>query len=219
MKILVIDDHQLVRDGLRLALSSLAAEQLSVAIVEADSHSTALTALAQHNDLTMVLLDLRLANVSTWDLLRAITATYPHLITAVLSASRDGLDIETAFRQGALGFISKEEPVEGLRRAVRTLLRRERYVSSSLGYMPENGLRPASGTTLSLTPMQRARCVEYGFTEREMQVFERALGGRANKVIASELSINENTVKAHLSSVYAKLGVRGRVQALALFLH
>jgi DNA-binding NarL/FixJ family response regulator len=71
---------------------------------------------------------------------------------------------------------------------------------------------------MALTSLQRSKCSEYGFTDREIQVFERALGGSPNKVIASELAINENTVKAHLSSVYAKLGVRSRVQALALFL-
>jgi DNA-binding NarL/FixJ family response regulator len=221
LRLLVIDDHQLVRDGLRLALASQESGITGLELLEADSHASALAVLGNAPDLDLVLLDLRLANMSTWDLLREITQRHPRTLTAILSASRDGLDIESAFRFGAAGFISKEEPVEGLRRAVRALLARERYISPSLGYLVEQGAsaRAAeSDTQLVLTALQRSKCSEFGFTDREIQVFERALGGSPNKVIASELAINENTVKAHLSSVYAKLGVRSRVQALALFL-
>jgi DNA-binding NarL/FixJ family response regulator len=221
LKLLIIDDHQLVRDGLRLAFSSQDNGLADLELIEADSHATALMALAEHPDLRLVLLDLRLTNASTWDLLREITRHHPRTLTAILSASRDGLDIESAFRFGAAGFISKEESVDGLRRAVRTLLANERYISASLGYLVDSGRFPrvaAQDAQMALTSLQRSKCSEYGFTDREIQVFERALGGSPNKVIASELAINENTVKAHLSSVYAKLGVRSRVQALALFL-
>lgn len=221
MKLLVIDDHQLVRDGLRLAFSSQESGIAELELIEADSHASALASLRAHPDLKLVLLDLRLANASTWDLLREITRHHPGTLTAILSASRDGLDIESAFRFGAAGFISKEESVDGLRRAVRALLANERYISSSLGYLVDAGTFPRvsdADTAMVLTSLQRSKCSEYGFTDREIQVFERALGGSPNKVIASELAINENTVKAHLSSVYAKLGVRSRVQALALFL-
>lgn len=221
MKLLVIDDHQLVRDGLRLAFCAKESGIPDLELIEADAHASALAALAAHPDIQLVLLDLRLSNASTWDLLREITRHHPRIVTAILSASRDGLDIESAFRFGAAGFISKEESVEGMRRAVRTLLTQERYISPSLGYLVETGPFPTlapSETQMVLTSLQRSKCSEYGFTDREIQVFERALGGSPNKVIASDLAINENTVKAHLSSVYAKLGVRSRVQALALFL-
>lgn len=196
MKILVVDDHSLFREGLRYVLAGLGE---GVQIVEAGDCAEALARADQHQDVALALLDLHMPGKDGFTALDALAAQNPLLPIVVLSASEDRADMRRALAKGALGFIPKSATAPVMLSALRLVLAGGVYVPPELVDSATDG---RSG----------ARAVE--LTPRQLDVLARVALGKPNKIIAAELGLTVATVKAHMSAAFKVLHVRNRTQAV-----
>jgi DNA-binding NarL/FixJ family response regulator len=193
MKILIVDDHQLFREGLVYILKGL---EQGVTILQTANYDGALEVMDEHADLDMVLLDLRMPGLDGYSLLETARISYPKLPIAVLSASRDRKEIQRAIDLSAVGFIPKDTSGKLLLNAVRMMLDGGMYLPPE---MAEKGEQKTSDWP-DLTP-------------RQLEVLNMIASGASNKVIAADLGIAESTIKMHVTAVFKTLGVSSRTQA------
>ncbi|MBC7437430.1 MAG: response regulator transcription factor [Bdellovibrionales bacterium] len=204
MKVLLIDDHGLVRSGLRLMLSDVVAD---VTVTEADSCAQAL----HHSDkaFDLVLLDMHMPGIDGLEGLRCVKDAWPVARVVVMSGDENAQLIRNAIEMGACGFIPKSSSHEVMVKALQLVLAKGTYLPPQvLMAAAAPAVRPASPGALP------AALAVPGMTERQAQVLRLALKGAPNKVIARELAISEGTVKSHLSTVFRLLNVRNRTEAL-----
>lgn len=192
VRLLVVDDHPLVREGLRIVLAT--APDIAV-VGEACS---GLEAVARYRELTpdVVLLDLRLPDADGVEVIVALRSLDPAARIAVLSTYADDEDVRSALGAGAMGYLRKSDAPEEIVAAVRRLGRGARAIAADL-----------------LSRAVKGWSVEH-LTDRELEVLRLLCAGRRNTEIAESLAISVHTVKAHVSSVLAKLGARDRTQAV-----
>jgi DNA-binding NarL/FixJ family response regulator len=195
MKILVVDDHALFREGLCYVLNQL---EDSVSILEASDYEGAFEVLAANPDLDLVLLDLHMPGKDGFSVLEASSQQYPAIPVVVLSASRERRDIQRVLAAGAMGYIPKESTGKLMLSAVRMVLSGGIYMPPEMANNPP--LEPTNQKAWSLTP-------------RQLEVLSMIVQGLPNKVIASELGIAEATIKMHVTSILKSLGVSNRTQA------
>jgi DNA-binding NarL/FixJ family response regulator len=202
MSLLIADDHPLFRLALVQALRDVVAQ---VDVLEAGSLAEAREVLARHVDVELVLLDLHLPDSHGLMGLAALRAEHPGVAVAMISAHDDPATIRRALAYGASAFIPKRSDVARLREALRAVLDCEDYVPPELrdavrAHAPTDEDAANAARLSSLTPQQ-------------FKVLERVAEGQLNKQIADALGISERTVKAHLTTLFEKLGVRNRTQA------
>jgi len=218
MKILVVDDHPMMADALRLALLTLEREAEVVCVGDL---AGALSATAG-DTFDLALLDLGLPDCAGQDGLARLREERPHLPVVVVSGTSDAETIVSALDLGAMGFIPKTSSRDVLLHAVR-------LVASGGIFVPVEALKsrsarsPASdAVTTSLPaapePLGSGAATltpgELGLTPRQGDVLSLVLKGLPNKLIARKLDIAEGTVKAHVSAVLQALNVSTRTQAL-----
>jgi DNA-binding NarL/FixJ family response regulator len=192
IKVLLADDHRLILAGIRRALEEV--EDLEV-VGEAESGSQVLPLIHQTNP-DIVLLDLRMPDMSGLACLDSIRQRYPEVKVVILSAFNDPEHIQAAFQRGATAYIVKSvNPVDlpsALRQALdQTVYQGVRVIGDVSGQAGE-GL---------------------GLTEREMSMLKALARGLSNQAISKEFWVTEQTVKFHLSNIYRKLGVANRTEA------
>jgi len=206
MNILLIDDHPLLRGGMRFLLRSFDPD---LTMDEAGDAAQALELVAAHR-YDLVLLDLRMPGLNGMNALAALRAAVPGTPLVVLSAEDDPTVVRAAIDGGAMGFIPKSSTPEVLINALRLVLAQGVYLPpvvldaaySVPALAPCSGeAAPGDGSLPSLTP-------------RQMDVLRRVIRGKSNKVIARELQVSEGTVKAHLSAVFLALGAHNRTEAV-----
>jgi len=206
MKILVIDDHPLMADAIRLTLLQLSR---AVDVDSAGSLEQAFTLAAQDPQPDLVLLDLGLPDCVGLQALERFRERYPALPVVVVSGASDNESIVGALDLGAMGYIPKTAAKEVLLNAVRLV------VSGGI-YVPVEVLRTQEHDVPAA--LQRAqpptRPEELGLSARQTEVLTLLLKGMPNKLIARNLDISENTTKIHVSAVLRALGVPTRTQAL-----
>jgi DNA-binding NarL/FixJ family response regulator len=196
IRILCVDDHPIVREG----LTSLVAMQLDMEIVgAAESGADALRIFREtHPDVTLI--DLRLRDTTGFDLIRAILSLSPAARTIVLTSFEGDADIERALAAGAKGYVVKGMVREELLHAIRTVHAGKRHIPSAIA----------------------AKLVDHlgseKLTQRELDVLKEIARGKRNKEIGAELSIAEDTVKMHVRSILMKLGVSDRTEAVTVAL-
>jgi len=205
MKILVVDDHALIREALRGVLREL--EDDATIGEAADSHQ-ALQHLAEHPDVDLILLDLYLPGGSGFDLLTDLRQRFPAISVVVLSASSDRADITRALDLGALGFIPKSARREVMLSALKLIFAGGIYVPPEIF-----GRQKPAATMPSPTPRPHA-AAELGLTERQMDVLELMMQGKSNKLICRALGIAEPTVKNHVTAILKALKVSNRTAAV-----
>jgi DNA-binding NarL/FixJ family response regulator len=203
--VLIVDDHPVVRRGLRVLLEV----QDGIEVVgEAGEGPTALKLAAEHHP-DVILLDLKLPGLDGLAVLAELRARQDHARqdhqtkVLVLTSVTDPVAAGRAMREGAAGVLYKDVDPDALVRAIRAVH------DGHLLLAPEAAgtlLQPAAGQNRSLDAL----------TAREREVLAELAKGRSNREIARALNVSEKTVKAHVSSVLAKLGVQDRTQA-ALF--
>ncbi len=196
MKILVIDDHALFREGLHYALKAI---DSSIELLQADSLAQARIIVEEHLDLAMLLIDLEMPVNDGFEALDIFTTLYPTLPCVILSASTKRNDVNKALKEGALGFISKNSPAAALHNAMNLILSGEIYVPYSIMHAERRVNREKR---IDLTP-------------RQLQVMSLVIQGCPNKIIADKLNLAEPTVKMHLSAIFEKLNVHNRSAAIA----
>lgn len=201
-RLLIADDHPLYRLALVQAVRGLMPE---AQVAEAEDFPGVQAHLAAHPDTDLVLLDLHMPGSHGLVGLAALRAEYPGVAVAMISAHEDPVTVRRALAHGAAGYLTKRAGLDELQQGLRAVLACEHWLPPSLreavARAPEDaGDRDVAARLATLSPQQ-------------FKVLTRVASGRLNKQIADELGIQERTVKAHMSAIFEKLGVRNRTQA------
>jgi two-component system, NarL family, nitrate/nitrite response regulator NarL len=205
LRLLLIDDHALVRKGLEQLLESRGVE-----VVAAVGTGSEGIACAQELSPDIVLLDVKMPDMNGLETLLQLRALGVEVPVLMLTMSRDEADLQAALRGGAQGYLLKDMDPEDLVPALQDAMKGNNVVAKELiGSLtrivqgqPKKDLRP--GTLLSdLTP-------------REQEILRHLAEGQSNKGIARVLDITDGTVKLHVKSILRKLGVRSRVEAAVI---
>jgi len=195
VKILIIDDHALFREGLSYVLNELDG---LIKIYEAPDYNSALMHAKENSDLDLVLLDLNLPGKDGFSVLNLLTERYPALPVIILSASNHASDVERSLDAGAMGYIPKNTTSAVMLSALRLVLSGGIYMPPSITQKQEN----TQDSSIS------------GITPRQKQVLELMVQGLSNKIIASQLGLAEGTVKMHVTAILKLFGVSNRTQAV-----
>lgn len=202
MRVLVADDHPLFRAALRQALAQAVPEAEAIEAYDVDSLRAA---MSQRPEPDLVLLDLLMPGAHSFAPLAWLRNQYPGTAVMIVSANEDADVIRRAQVFGAAGYVVKSAAQAELISAIRAVADCGQWFPPGIAAVPRDETRETLAARLnSLTPQQ-------------YRVLELVARGRLNKQIAAELSIEETTVKAHVSAALAKLGVRNRTQASFLF--
>lgn len=204
MKFLVIDDHALVREGLRHVLESLADR---VTVLEARNAAEAYALAEQHADLDLVLLDLKLPGVGGYAAMQELHRRHNTLPVVIISGSEDTPSVVAAMKMHAAGFIPKSSPREVMLQALRLVL-------AGGVYIPPQALAFAGLDDSGESSNRDTESLDKpALTERQREVLGLIAQGKPNKIIASELNISEATVKTHVTDIMRALKVTNRAQA------
>jgi DNA-binding NarL/FixJ family response regulator len=195
IRLLIVDDHPVVRDGLR---GIFAGDPAIVVVGEAGDGAEAL-AVVERAAVDVVLMDLRMPGMGGVEAIRALRAASPQTHVLVLTTYDGDRDVLPAIEAGATGYLLKDAPREELVRAVQATARGEAVLSPAVAGRLMGQVRGPAGAALS---------------EREREVLALIAQGASNSAIAAALFISEATVKTHLLHLYAKLGVRDRAGAV-----
>ena len=194
-RVLITDDHGVVRQGLRMFLS------LDPDIQVVGEASNGREALAMVRDLEpdVVLMDLLMPVMDGISATKAIRAALPEVEVIALTSVLEDASVTGAVRAGAIGYLLKDTDAEELSRAIKAAAEGRVH------------LAPEAAARL----MREVRAPENpeALTDRETEVLKLLARGKANKQIADNLYVSEKTVKAHVSSILMKLGVQSRTQA------
>ena len=199
MKVLLVDDHAVVREGVAAVLRQAA---LNSVILQAADTTAAIAVAHEHSDIDIVLLDLMMPGVSGMAALDGFAAAHPAIPVIVLSSSEVPGDVRAVLARGALGYVPKSANPATLLAAVQLVLSGEMYVPPFL----------ANLTTDDVPPADRLA----GLTDRQMAVLKLVGEGAVNKEIAYRLGISEKTVKAHLTAIFRAIKVTNRAAAARL---
>ncbi len=206
MKLLIVDDHPVLREGLA-ALLRQAAEQTEV--LQAADDVAGLLLAESHADLDAVFLDLNMPEGGGgMPAIQAFGRRRPDLPVIVLSSSEDPQDIRRALALGALGYIPKSA-------SPRTILSALQLVLSGSVYVPPVLLNAMATTTGPGAGPQGPAALAH-LTERQVDVLKQLCRGLSNKEISRELNLSEKTVKAHITAIFRTLNVVNRLQAAAV---
>ncbi len=204
-RLLLVDDHQVVLEGLR---SMLASERERVEIVGATTNPPEALRLVDEIEPDVVLLDVRLKGASGLDLSQQLVKRFPRVKVVFFTVYDDEQYLYQALRMGASGFLLKTTTATELADHLDRVMEGEVAVDASLaGRVAMTAARLQSG---EFWPGARL-----GLTQRESEVLGLMVRGLSNRVIAQRLFIGEETVKSHTQSIYRKLEVSDRAQAIA----
>ena len=214
MKVLVVDDHALIRDALRRVLEQLERE---VTVFEAGDCGQAFRVIEAQPDLDLVLLDLNLPGMHGLTALTELRTRYPAVSVVVVSAANDRVTVTQALDHGAMGYIPKSSSNEVLASALRLVVSGGIYIPPEILGRSEPKMEP--GNAESPAPdagssPPRLLPSDLGLTERQAQILILLMQGKSNKLICRELDLAESTVKNHVTHVLKTLNVTSRTQAV-----
>jgi len=210
VKVLIVDEHALMREALTNALAELGRP---VAVLEADSLQAALAHLAAHPDIDLVLVDLQLPDASEANVLARLRATGSKAAIVVVSAADKRATVLAALASGAAGFISKRSNSAVLMGALRLVLAGGAYVPSEV--LREEMASPRPPERLEAPAATHWRSGrELGLTPRQMDVLVLLVQGKPTKVISRQLNLATGTVKTHTAAIFRALGVANRTEAV-----
>jgi DNA-binding NarL/FixJ family response regulator len=199
---LLADDHAVVRRGIREFL-----EEDGEVTVEAEASSGAeAVRLAGERRPAVAVLDVQMPGMSGIEATRQIKAAYPDIRVLILTAYDEDPYVFALLRAGADGYILKNSDPDDLVRAVKAVAAGGKVLAPDVA-------AKVVAQMVSGKPAAAAEQVE-PLTERELEVLRLAAGGLTNKAIAAELGLSDRTVQGHLASIYGKLGVASRTEAV-----
>jgi len=214
MKILIADDHNLVREGLKPFLEELDPQ---VEIIEAASFDEAYALAGECDHLDLILMDLKMPGMTAFDGLVKICAAHTTTPVVILSGHFNRHDVLEAVERGAAGYIPKTISGSAMVNALRLVLSGEKYIPSAafqdtpisnddspIGRSAANKIDPDG-------PLSR-------LSDREKEILGHLIEGNTNKEIARKLGLQEITVKVHLRNIYRKMGAANRAQAVRIAL-
>jgi DNA-binding NarL/FixJ family response regulator len=205
MKILVIDDHALIREALRGVIKELKDE---ATVVEAADWRQAIPQIEHGSEPDLILLDLQLPERDGLEILAELRESHPAISVVVLSARQDRESVVKALDFGALGFIPKSAPREVMLSALNLIFSGGMYIPPEiLGHQEPTPPQPPPAT-------QRISGADLGLTERQMDVLALMMKGRSNKLICRALGLAEPTVKNHVTAILKALKASNRTEAV-----
>ena len=204
MKILLVDDHVLIRDAVRGVLRELTSD---ATVLEASDSRQAMRLIEAHPDLHLILLDLNLPDRDGFAVLADLRKRYATISLVVLSAFHDRDNVVRALDLGALGFIPKSAPRDVMVNALR-------LVFAGGIYVPPEALVRAEPTPQQAASGRPVSPADLGFTERQMEVLALMMQGKSNKAISRILDVAEPTVKHHVTAILKSLKVANRTEAV-----
>ena len=196
VKILLIDDHALFRDGLLLVLEGL---ETNIEPFETGSYESAIEIIQSQPDLDMVLLDLGLPGISYLDALHAIREKLPEALIVILSGTEDYRMVEQVLQCGAQGYIPKSSSAKIMLNALQLIL-------SGGIYVPHQILHKQSTQKIVINDHQ--------LTPRQFCVLQQLATGKSNKEISRHLQLTESTVRAHVGAILRTFNVANRTHAV-----
>ena len=197
MKIVIADDHALVRTGMAQLLGELESD---ITVLEAENYPDAATLLVSHPDTALALLDLNMPGMNGCTQIEALAEQAPTVPLVMLSGSENPQDMQCALDAGAAGYIPKSESPAVILHAVRLVLAGGVYVPPALLRNPAAGSEANPAAAAALTPRQR-------------EVLVMVIEGKTNKEIARAFDLSEATVKSHVAAIFRALAVSNRTQA------
>lgn len=198
-RILIVDDHSMVREGLRLRISAF--PDLEVC-GEATSEEEAMQLVKETNP-QLIIVDISLKSGHGIELIKRVKSNYPNIKMLVSSGFEESLYAERALRAGALGYLNKQDSGEKVIEAIRTVLSGERYVSQEITQRLISqalGNRGESSDPIDL------------LTDRELEVFRMIGQGLTSGAIANELLLSSHTIDTHRENIKRKLGLKNAAQ-------
>ena len=204
MKLLIVDDHSVLREGLAALLKLLGADIL---VVQSRNAEEGLVALSTNSDLDVIVLDLVMPGTSGLEALSLFRRQRPDIPIVVLSSSEEPKDVRSALAAGAMGYVPKSANHHVLLSAIRLAMNGELYIpplvleQGSTSQL-DAGIRTSFGNDAHLT-------------ERQIEVLSLLSQGKPNKSIATALGLSEKTVKTHITAIFKALNVVNRTQAAA----
>ena len=192
IRLLVVDDHFVVRIGLASALNL---EHDMEVVAEAKDGREALEVFDRHRP-DVVVMDYQLPHLNGAEATTALRAKHPDARVIILSVYKGEEDVHRAVQAGAAGYLPKSSEPQELLEAIRVIHKGRRYFPAAIN------------------AALAARAARTELSDREKEVLEMLVRGRSNKEIASALGISENTVKVHTTRVFEKLGVADRLEAV-----
>jgi DNA-binding NarL/FixJ family response regulator len=196
IRILTVDDHQLLREGIAAVLEG---QPDMVLVGQASNGREAIESFRQHRP-DVTLMDLRMPDMSGIEAITAIRAEFPNARIIVLTTYAGDVQAAGALKAGASGYLLKNLVRKELLETIRVVHAGKRRIP------PEIAIEIAE------------HVADDALTEREIEVLRRVAAGKSNKVIAAELDISEGTVKTHMKSILPKLGANDRTHAVMIAL-
>jgi two-component system, NarL family, response regulator DevR len=200
IRILLVDDHEMVREGLKTILAT----EPDFEIVGESATAEGLAELVEQTQPDIVLLDARLPGVSGPDATRRLASSHPQVAVVILTTFTDDALVDDCISAGAKAYVVKTVERFDLKQSIRAVARGESVISPSVAGRVLERIRSGSGSPEPKRPALNAsqsailRLVSEGFSNRE---------------IATSINLSENTVKSHLQEIFRKLEVRNRVEA------
>lgn len=223
VRVLVVDDQQLVRDG----IASLLRVQDGITVVGTATNGQEALEQAQTQQLDVILMDVRMPVMDGVEATFQILRQVPSCCILMLTTFDDDEYVRDALRAGARGYLLKDLPAQDLAQAVHAVSRGvyqfdasvmermiEAYSKPNTAQQSETGERmtsPLSKTKANATPDSPSAA---GLTNREVEILRLIATGATNREVADSLVISEGTVKNHLSNIFGRLGLRDRTQAV-----
>jgi DNA-binding NarL/FixJ family response regulator len=199
MRVLLADDHNLVRDALKNYIERL---EPSVEILTAESLGDALAVVERSQPLDLVILDLKMPGMLGLEGLKEMRTRLPDLPVVIMSGGASQEDVRAALDMGARGYLPKTLSGPAMVSAIKLILAGERFVPFDAFGSPSPGAAPPPHATEAAA-----------LTQREREVLDYLKDGLSNREIARALALQEVTIKLHIRGICRKLGAKNRTQA------
>lgn len=216
MKLLIADDHALIRQGMVHALKD---NSMTETIVEAEDRESVISQLEQHVDIGVVLLDLFMPGAKDFDLLIHICNNYPDIPVIIISAAEAPEYMRKSIDLGASGFIPKSAPMEIMLSAIQLVKSGGIYIPVDMMHIKSNSdqIRPPQPAAMNIREIEENEIVTKAaenLTKRQRQVLELLAKGKANKEVARELGVSEHTIKIHVTAILRLFNASNRTEVV-----
>ena len=209
MRILIVDDHALFREGINRLLEQIFPD---AAYIQAATYDETVAHCTSQQPPDLILTDLQMPGCPGFEGIRHIRALLPKAPLVVISASENGADARMALDHGAAGFIPKSSSVQIMVSALQLVLAGGVYIPHAL--LHQSGASGLTSNPRDHAPPPSDLGHNISLTQRQRDVLNCLREGKSNKQIAYELGLSEGTVKIHVTAIFKSLNVKNRTQAV-----